>query len=120
MGRVTMVMAPTMTVSREITIATIGRLIKNFDIIPPRGFAPRTPLHARSRGPAIPTPLAWSHSRARSPGAYAVLKPLLPSLRRLRGDDIDDRSVSCLQQAFDDHAFAGFQAVGHNPEISDA
>src|SRR3954466_4443695 len=29
-----------------------------FSIITPRGFAPRTPLHARSRGPTIPTPLA--------------------------------------------------------------
>jgi len=35
--------------------------------ITPRGFAPRTPLHARSSGPASPTPLAWAHSPARSP-----------------------------------------------------
>ena len=36
-------------------------------LITPRGFAPRTPPHARSRGPASPAPLAWAHSRARSP-----------------------------------------------------
>src|SRR6185295_13105390 len=34
-------------------------------IITPRGFAPRTPPHARSRGPTRPAPLAWAHSRAR-------------------------------------------------------
>src|SRR5215510_2470535 len=33
MGRVTMLIAPTMTVSNEITIATIGRLMKNFDTL---------------------------------------------------------------------------------------
>ena len=35
-----------------------------------RGASPRTPPHARSRGPANPTPLAWAHSRARSPGSW--------------------------------------------------
>src|SRR5262245_66641986 len=46
-------------------------------LITPRGFAPRTPRHARSRGPARPTPLAWAHSRARSPLSDPVLKLLL-------------------------------------------
>src|SRR5687767_10669681 len=32
----------------------------------PRGFAPRTPLHARSRGPLRPAPLAWLTRAARS------------------------------------------------------
>jgi hypothetical protein len=33
MGSVTMVIAPTITVSSEITIATIGRLMKNLDTL---------------------------------------------------------------------------------------
>ena len=41
-------------------------------------------------------------------------------LRRLAGDDIDDGAVSYLQQALDNDAFTGFQAVGHDPEVSDA
>ena len=49
------------------------------DSITPRGFAPRTPLRTRARRrSASPTPLAWAHSRARSPGPPdSVLKPLL-------------------------------------------
>src|SRR6185436_18616515 len=50
--------------------------------ITPRGFAPRTPLHARSRGPMIPTPLAWAHSRARSPREL-VSKPIAGGRARL-------------------------------------
>src|SRR6476646_11643834 len=72
-------------------------------LITPRGFAPRhasaeasamsavalgeggTPRHARSRGPASPTPLAWAHSPARSPSADTGLKPSRPDFfRRLR------------------------------------
>ena len=45
--------------------------------VTPRGFAPRTPLHARSRGPASPTPLAWAHSRARSPSGPDSVEPVL-------------------------------------------
>src|SRR6186713_1933896 len=76
-GRVTMVMAPTMTVSSEITMATIGRLMKNLDT---------------------------SASNA----------------RRLAGDDLDDRPVANFQQALDNHAFAGFQTLGHDPQVPDA
>src|SRR5262245_13050259 len=42
-------------------------------LITPRGCAPRTPQHARSRGPVSPAPLAWAHSRARSPNPVVVL-----------------------------------------------
>ena len=43
-------------------------------LVTPKGFAPRTPRHARSRGPRGPAPLAWAHSRARSP-ARKILRP---------------------------------------------
>src|SRR3954470_18606227 len=72
-----MVIAPTMTVSREITMATIGRLMKKRDT---------------------------SASR----------------LRRLASGYIDDRAISDLQQPLDNHAFAGFQTVGHDPQLPDA
>src|ERR1700733_14085083 len=39
MGRLKMVIEPTITMTMEITIATMGRFIKNFDIASPsRGF----------------------------------------------------------------------------------
>src|SRR5262245_18898400 len=76
-GRLTMVMAPTMTVRSEITIATIGRLMKKRDT-----------LASRLRGPV--------------------------------GGDVDGCTVPYLQLALDNHAFAGFQAVGHDPELPDA
>src|SRR4030095_16151759 len=74
-GRLTMVMAPTMTVRREITIATIGRLMKNRDTL---------------------------------------------ASCRLARDDIDDGACSYPHQALDNHAFASFHAVGHDPEVPDA
>src|SRR5262245_60929594 len=75
-GRLTMVTAPTITVRTEITIATIGRLMKNRDT---------------------------SASR----------------LRRLAGHYLDDRAIPDLQEAFDNHAFAGFQTVSYDPEAAD-
>src|SRR6478735_793129 len=77
MGRVTMVIAPTMTVRTEMTIATIGRLMKNRDTLA-----------------SCPRRLVSSHR--------------------------DDCPVPDLQQPFDNHAFAWFQAVGHDPERPDA
>src|SRR4030095_788495 len=69
MGRGTIVTAPTMTVSSEITMATIGRLMKNLDT---------------------------SASR----------------VRRLAGDDLNDRPVSYFHQALDDNAFSLLHAGG--------
>src|SRR5258708_5814566 len=51
-GRLRIVMAPTITKTMEMTIATIGRLIKNFDIGSPSLAFPgkrlRVHLHART------------------------------------------------------------------------
>src|SRR5262245_31552200 len=63
-------------------------------MITPRGFAPRTPLHARWRGPAIPAPLAWAHSRARSPLSYSVVKPFLEGYAENRQREIERRSCA--------------------------
>src|SRR5262245_12907073 len=76
-GRARMVIAPTMTVSSEMTTATIGRLMKNLDTLASR-------------------------------------------VRRLAVDDLDDGTVSHLQQALDDDAFTGFQTRRHDPEIANA
>src|SRR5215831_11639704 len=76
-GRPTMVMAPTMTVSSAITIATMGRLMKKRDT-------------------------------------------LASGLRRPARNDSDHGSISHFQEALDNHAFAGFQTVGHDPELVDA
>src|SRR4030095_7587988 len=70
-------MEPTMTVSSEITMATIGRLMKNLDT---------------------------SASR----------------VRRLAGDDLNDRPVSYFHQALDDNAFSLLHAGGDDPEVADA
>src|SRR4030095_3050881 len=77
MGRVTIVTAPTMTVSSEITMATIGRLMKNLDTS-------------------------------------------ASNLRRLAGDDLNDRALANFQQPLDNHAFARFQTLGHDPQVPDA
>src|SRR5262249_28057813 len=76
-GRLTIVMAPTMTVSREMTIATMGRLMKNRDT-------------------------SASGVRGRT------------------GRNVDHGAVSGFQDALDDHTFACFEAVGHDPGIADA
>ena len=52
---------------------------------PPRGFAPRTPLHAHSRGPSIPAPFAWLAHGVRS---------RLRSSEGLRPSDSPTRSLA--------------------------
>ena len=55
----------------------------------PGGFAPGAPLHARSRGPRRPAPLAWLTRFARSHPAHGLcsrgLRPPSPPTARSRG-----------------------------------
>src|SRR5579862_2201121 len=72
-GKVRMVSVPTSTRTIEITMATMGRLIKNFDIgLPPRSFhGKRLGVHLHSRTHLLHTfgnhPLARLHSVRNDP-----------------------------------------------------
>src|SRR6476659_5002657 len=68
-----------------LPIRNNSRRVKPFDICPPsRGFAPRTPLHGRSRGPPRPAPLPWLTHFVRSL-LSAGLRPSNSPTRSLAG-----------------------------------
>src|SRR5262245_44061959 len=113
-GRLTIVIAPTRTVSSENTIATIGRLMKNFDMSALRwrsraldhvhgralahlhqtfGDHPFAGLHAGGDDPQIPDALAERHRADRDEVVVADDRDLIVALQLRHGALRDQQRV---------------------------
>src|SRR5271167_2096612 len=79
-GRVRMVSAPTITMTMEITMATMGRLMKNFDT----GLSV---LRSRAERPGV-------HGHARTHLLYALGHHAFAPLQSVRNDPLGAHTVS--------------------------
>src|SRR5215469_12141446 len=75
-GRLTMLIAPTITVRMEITMATMGRLMKNFDIVSLQPWA-QPDLLERHLAPSSLLPPRRAH-RVSAPRSRSTCFPLDP------------------------------------------
>ena len=103
-GRLSIATTPTMTMMIDITMATMGRLIKNFDMV----YLPSLPAYGFS---------AAFRCVARC-GARAARLVTVRLLRRV-GMRMDGNAVHQLAVAFDHHLVARLESAGDHPVRAD-